>query len=141
MKMRCCAMILVGLSVALPAAAYAQGEGVGSSQFSIGIVGYVPAICRASVDSTIAAPVAGTVQLGTLHEFCNSPNGYRVYADYSASLAGGAVTVDGVAVPLNGGGSTLVSQSAGAAIENHAVTLELPEGVKDGTVSFRIEAQ
>ena len=72
-------------------------------------------------------------------EFCNSPNGYRVVADYSASLAGASLLVDGTAVPLADGGSIVVSQSDSAAIADHSLALQLPEGGQTGNISFRIE--
>lgn len=141
MNLRRFALVVAGLAAAVPAMAVTPGVAVGSSQFSIGIVGYVPVICRANVDTTLVAPLQGTVQLGTLREFCNNPNGYRVYADYSASLANATILVDGKPVLLHSGGSTIVSQSSAAAIDSHALALEVPAGVTDGTLTFRIEAQ
>lgn len=127
-------------ATALPASGLAPSVDVGSAQFSIGIVGYVPVICRAHVDASAVAPVAGTTSLGLLKEFCNSPSGYRVVADYSPQLAQAKLIVDGVPVPLHkGGGSTVVSQSNSAAIASHSLALELPKGGQTGTISFRIE--
>lgn len=139
MNLRRCALVLAGLSAAVPAAAFAPGLGVGSSQFTIGVVGYVPVICRASVDAAMVNPTPGTVQLGMLQEFCNSPNGYKVHADYSASLANAKILVDGTEVALEASGTTVVSGSSQAAIQSHSVALELPDGVQDGSISFRIE--
>ena len=45
---------------ALPAGAFAPAVNVGGAQFSIGVIGYVPVICRANVDASSVAPVAGT---------------------------------------------------------------------------------
>lgn len=139
MNVRRYALILAGLSAAMPAAAFAPGVGVGSSQFSIGVVGYVPVICRANVEATVVAPTQGTVQLGMLREFCNSPNGYRVHADYSASLAKAKILVDGTPVPLQKDGTTVVTQSSRAAIDSHSLALDLPKDVSTGSISFRIE--
>ena len=124
---------------ALPAGAFAPSVNVGGAQFTIGVVGYVPVICRANVDANSIVPVAGTTSLGMLKEFCNSPNGYRVVADYSASLAGASLLVDGTAVPLVEGGSIVVSQSDSAAIADHSLALQLPEQGQTGNISFRIE--
>ncbi|MFM2301400.1 MAG: hypothetical protein RLZZ84_1136 [Pseudomonadota bacterium] len=140
MNVRRLALVVAGLFAAVPAVAVTPGVAVGSSQYSIGVVGYVPVICRANVDATVVAPMQGMVQLGTLHEFCNSPNGYRIYAEYSASLANANILIDGKAVQLQPGGSTMISQSSSAAIDNHALALAVPEGVTDGTISFRIQA-
>ena len=124
---------------ALPAGAFAPSVDVGGAQFSIGIVGYVPVICRANVDASAVAPVAGTTSLGLLKEFCNSPSGYRVVADYSPQLASARLIVDGVPVALSAEGSTVVSQSDSAAIADHTLALELPQDGQTGTISFRIE--
>ena len=124
---------------ALPAGAFAPSVNVGGAQFMIGLVGYVPVICRANVDASAVAPVAGTTSLGMLKEFCNSPSGYRVVADYSPELASAALVVDGVPVALSAEGSTVVSQSDSAKIADHSLALELPKDGQTGTISFRIE--
>ena len=126
-------------ATALPASGFAPSVDVGSAQFSIGIVGYVPVICRAKVDASAVVPVAGTTSLGLLKEFCNSPSGYRVVADYSPQLAQAKLIVDGVPVALTAEGSTVVSQSDSAAIADHMLALELPQDGQTGTISFRIE--
>ena len=126
-------------ATALPATAFTPSVDVGGAQFSIGIIGYVPVICRANVDATAIAPVTGTTSLGLLKEFCNSPSGYRVVADYSAALAEARLIVDGVPVPLGAAGMTVVSESNGPAIADHTLALELPQGGQTGTISFRIE--
>ena len=126
-------------ATALPASGFAPSVDVGSAQFSIGIVGYVPVICRAKVDASAVVPVAGTTSLGLLKEFCNSPSGYRVVADYSPQLAQAKLIVDGVPVALTAEGSTVVSQSDSAAIADHTLALELPQDGQTGTISFRIE--
>lgn len=127
------------LAVAAPVAAFTPGIDAGASRYTIGISGFVPVICRASVNAGVVAPEAGRMQLGQLSEFCNSPNGYRVHADYSASLAKAKLYVDGKPVPLKNDGSTMVSQSSRAAIDSHALELELPKGTQAGSISFRIE--
>lgn len=131
--------MLALLATTMPAQAIAPGIGVDSGQFTIGISGFVPVICRASVEVSMAAPDNGMVQLGSLKEFCNSPNGYRVHADFSASLNAARLVVDGEDVSLDQGGSVVVSESDRAAIDTHDLTLVLPEGTQTGSLSFRIE--
>jgi hypothetical protein len=126
-------------ATALPASGFAPSVDVGGTQFTIGIVGYVPVICRANVDASAIAPVAGTTSLGLLKEFCNSPSGYRVIADYSPTLAQARLIVDGIPVQLAAEGTTVVSQSDSAAIADHTLALELPQDGQTGTISFRIE--
>lgn len=126
-------------AVTAPVAATMPGVDVASGRFSIGISGFVPVICRANVDAQLVSPVGGNGSLGSLREFCNSPNGYRVVAQYSPSLATGALVVDGQAIALTEAGEVVVSASETAAITNRTLALELPEGVSDGALSFRIE--
>lgn len=133
------AVAAAALTIIAPAAAFSPGVEFGGSQFTLGISGFVPVVCRARLETGIIAPQAGTVNLGTLSEFCNSPNGYRVHADYSAELAAGKLIVDGSALPLQSEGSSVVTQSDRAAIDSHDLQLELPEGIQTGQISFRIE--
>ena len=128
------------LAATLPAQGSTPGVAVGSGQYSIGISGIVPVICRASVDATIISPSVGEVSLGALNEFCNSPGGYEVYADYSPAFAGASLVVDGARVPLSQSGTTRVSGSSNAAINARSLALDLPEGVSGGNISFRIVA-
>jgi hypothetical protein len=140
MTYRLVAASVAGLiALTAPASAIAPGVGLASGQFTIGISGFVPVICRASVDATVVAPTPGTVQLGSLREFCNSPNGYRVHADYSPSLAQAKLLVDGRPQPLQRDGTSVISQSNRAAIDSHNLSLDLPKGVSGGSISFRIE--
>ncbi|WP_229658571.1 hypothetical protein [Tsuneonella deserti] len=96
-------------------------------------------ICHARVTSNIVAAEPGTASLGQLNEFCNSPRGYRVHADYSASLAKARLIVDGTEVTLSQDGTTVISQSDRPAVDSHSLAVALPEGVEGGSLSFRIE--
>jgi hypothetical protein len=135
-----CAGILI--ASALPANAFVPGVNIARSDTTIAITGVVPVICHARVDASSVVGTPGTVSLGQLKEFCNSPHGYRVYADYSSSLAHAKLLVDGVPVPLQKDGSTLVSHSAKAAIDTRELALDLPKkgpATVSGSLSFRIE--
>lgn len=139
MNTRLVAASVAGLiALTAPVAAVAPSVNL-SSQFAIELVGYVPVVCRASVGASIVPVTPGTASLGALNEFCNSPNGYRVHADYSPSLAKARLLVDGKPVPLGKDGTALVTQSNRAAIDSHDIALELPKGVEGGQLSFRIE--
>ncbi len=140
MKLIKLGLVAAGLCATIaPASGFQPSVAVGSNQFTIGVVGYVPVICRANVEASLVAPVAGTVSLGTLKEFCNSPAGYRVIADYSPALEDAKLLVDGKKIPLGKGGSVIVSDSKQAAIASHAVELQLPKDGQTGSLSFRIE--
>lgn len=140
MKLNRIALAIAGISATIvPAGAFAPSVEVGAAQFNIGVVGYVPVICRANVEATSIAPVAGTTSLGMLKEFCNSPSGYRVIANYSPALAQAKLIVDGKPVPLHKDGETVISQSNGAAIADHSLAIELPRDGQVGNLSIRIE--
>jgi hypothetical protein len=127
------------VALAAPATAYAPAVSIAASQFTVDIVGFVPVICRATVDATAVSPGEGTVQLGSLQEFCNSPNGYVVHADYSPALSQAKLLVDGQEVGLRKAGSSVISRSNRAAIRKQPIAIKLPKGVNGGSISFRIE--
>lgn len=122
----------------IPAVAVAPAVDM-SSSYTIGIRGFVPVICRVSLDAATAATQPGVQRLGALKEFCNSPNGYRVQANYSANLAQAKLLIDGVPVPLQKDGSVVVSRSNSAAIATHTVELDLGKAVSGGSISFQIQ--
>ncbi|MGN6357470.1 MAG: hypothetical protein ACTHLU_08330 [Novosphingobium sp.] len=123
---------------AMPATALAPAVEM-SSGYTIGIRGFVPVICRASLDATTAATQPGVQRLGSLREFCNSPNGYRVQANYSANLAQAKLLIDGKSVPLQKDGTVVVSQSNRAGIVSRTVELDLGKAVSGGSISFQIQ--
>lgn len=126
-------------TLSAPAIGNVPNVEIASSTFTLGISGYVPVICRASVGASMVAPEQGQVSLGALKEFCNSPNGYAIHADYSPSLASAKMIVDGREISLDAGGTTQIVQSTHAAIATRDIVLDLPDGVEDGTISFRID--
>jgi hypothetical protein len=130
------------LLVAGNATAVSPNVDLNSGQYSIGITGFVPVICRASVGAT-STPVAGAnINLGGLNEFCNSPNGYEVYADYSPALSTASLMVDGQKINLSKDGSTRISHSNRAAIANRSIELDLSKtNNASGNIAFRIVAK
>ncbi|WP_423603653.1 hypothetical protein [Sphingomonas sp. MS122] len=124
--------------VAVNASAINPALDVASGRYTLGITGFVPVICRASVDATSVPVAAGEVSLGTLSEFCNSPNGYEIYADHSDALAKGSLIIGGQKVQLSQQGSTRIRKTNRAGIANNGVTLEVPKGVTSAQISFRI---
>lgn len=123
-------------SLALSAQASADAGGV--VQATIGISGFVPVICRTSVSAELVTPASGTVSLGTMQEFCNNASGYQVVASYSPELASASLVVDGQAIALEQGGSTVILQSDRAAIASQQLSLQVPAGVSGGSLSFSI---
>ena len=122
------------------ATAAAPGVPAQSVGYTIDIVGFVPVICRATIDATIVPGAAGETNLGELNEFCNSPNGYQVFVQSSPELANATLVVDGNSVALSGNGPTLVAASNGPAIESRSLSLNLPEGGVSGSLSVQIVA-
>ncbi len=127
------------LALSAPATGALSGIDAQSGDVRIGISGFVPVICRTSIDGTQSQPVDGRVSLGSMREFCNSPGGYAIHADYSPNLAKGALVVDGVAIPLDKSGSVRIVQTAQAGIALRSLDLEVPGQAKGGSISFRIQ--
>ncbi len=132
------AVAVLSSFAALNASAVTPALNVGSGRYVLSITGFVPVICRASVEATTVPAAAGEVSLGTLNEFCNSANGYEIYAEHSAALAGGSIVVAGQRIRLSDTGSTRIRMSDRAAIQSNGVSLDVPEGVTSAQIAFRI---
>ena len=129
---------VVMATVMIGGAANAQ-DGSSLASYSIGITGYVPVTCRATLQATVIPSQPGATSLGNLQEFCNNPNGYQIFVDSSPELANATLVIGGREVELSGTGSTLVSASSGPAITSTDVVLEHSGGAS-GSLSFRIVA-
>lgn len=129
---------LVMATVMIGGAANAQ-DGSSLASYSIGITGFVPVTCRATLQANVVPTNRGAVPLGHLQEFCNSPNGYQIFVDSSPELANATLVVGGRKVSLSGSGSTLIAASTGPAITSRNVVLQHAGGAS-GTLSFRIVA-
>ena len=91
-------LVLAAACVALPCAA----------QTALQLTGTAPLVCHAD----LAGPSAGA-NLGQVAAFCNDPAGVDVYLDYPTSLAGGTLSIDGVATALSASGTTRIAHSDG----------------------------
>src|SRR4029079_16643184 len=60
-------VVAPALAIIAPAGAAAPGVDA-SVQLSIGVVGFVPVVCRASLETNAVAPRVGTANLGKLNE-------------------------------------------------------------------------
>ena len=107
--------------------------------YTFKIEGFVPVICRATIDGSHVVPSEGVVHLGTMNEFCNNGSGYQVWATHSASLAGSTMSVDGLEVQLSPSGETLLSQSSSAAVAQRQLVLNLADGTSSGSLSVRVQ--
>lgn len=137
-------IVAVGLLTiaALPALAADGSLNVGRSDTTIRITGFVPVICHARVTASMVNATPGTVALGELNEFCNNAAGYRVYADYSPSMANMKLVVAGREVELGESGTVLVSTANHANIDSKSLSLQVGESPQQvgNFISFRIEA-
>jgi hypothetical protein len=125
---------------ALLAGAPAAFAGPSSDGYRLTVSGYVPVVCHANLDNAVASSSGNQVDLGTLHEFCNSANGYQVTVDHSPELAGATLMIDGNAVRLSDTGSTVISGAAQPGIAAHKVALVTQNGPANGSLSIRVTA-
>ncbi|HZV84128.1 MAG TPA: hypothetical protein VFF48_03995 [Brevundimonas sp.] len=121
------------------AATSGQPLSASGAGYTFRIQGFVPVICRATVQGATYAPQAGRIDLGTLDEFCNSPTGYQVWAEHSTSLADAKLVVDGREVSLSRSGKTLISHSGRAATHKRPLALELADRGATGSLSIRVK--
>lgn len=114
-----------------------------SSSTQIRISAFVPVICHVNIDTNVSAPDAdGMAVLGTAHEFCNAPLGYRVVAQHAAGLEGAALISNGERIPLSPSGETVISDISHANIRNVALAADLGnEPTRFRSLSIRIEAR
>ena len=128
-------------AVAATATLVGNANAMEPASFELRLRGYVPVICRASVEATSASIQRGVVDLGALNEFCNSANGYEVWVDYSPQLSGAILMVDGRAVRLAGAQSSVkISGSSHAAMQSRQLALHLQGRRPEGSISFRVVA-
>ena len=132
----------LAVSIAFGGAAFAGGQGPVSGQdtFTLQIRGYAPVICRASITAAPVGVQPGQAPLGRLYEFCNDPNGYQVWIDYSPQLANAYLLIDGNPVNLSSSGSTLITDSSQPSMEAHDLALNLPTNGVQGPLTIRVVA-
>lgn len=130
---------MLAASTAAPAIGVAPGSVAQPGQARFEIRGFVPVICKTQLSTNFASVTDGVQDLGNLREFCNSPRGYDVYADFSKELTHAKLLVDGKPVPLGSQGTVIVSRSNRAAIDARDIQLDLGKKAAPGTISFRIE--
>lgn len=127
------------LALSAPAVGARPGLDAGTGDVQIGISGYVPVICRTTVEGGQFTVRDGQVSLGSMREFCNNPSGYAIHADFSSNLATGALVVGGKRIPLDASGSVQIVKSDQAGITTRPIDLELPKDAQSGSISFRIQ--
>ena len=136
-------MFRMSWAAAIAASALASSAAWGAApgdqaSYYLQLGGYVAVTCRAQLSATQAPAQAGQVPLGQMDEFCNNASGYEVWVDYSPSLAGDTIEVDGKSFVLDASGSTRIDASSAPAIASKTVALDVPTGGVSGTVSIRV---
>ncbi|MFI4933459.1 MAG: hypothetical protein ACHP7N_02465 [Caulobacterales bacterium] len=137
MKKALAAAALASL-MTLGAPSMASAVSPGGAGYSLAISGFVPVICRAQLDSAPIPSQAGVVPLGQMQELCNNANGYEVWVDYSPTLAGDTLVVDGQQIALTASGSTRIVASSGPNIATRSLALDIPANGVSGSVSIRV---
>jgi hypothetical protein len=118
----------LALSLAASAPAFAET--------GIGLGGQAQLVCSAGMAGGASAASGAAVDLGQLTEFCNDPDGFDVWIDYPASLAGAVLVVDGRSLPLTSAGTVRVSHATQAA--QASVTLALDGAPSSGPTSLTV---
>lgn len=140
------AMLLLLASSPVSFQFYSHGHGqirslsLNAGTYQISIKGFVPIVCRVSVDNDVKMTGDTIVNLGQMNEFCNNGNGYRIFVDHASDASGAALIIDGRRVELSPQGSTAIYQSDGPARRSHQISLDVTG--HDGPVGglwFRIQ--
>lgn len=139
-------LLMALLPVAFQPVATSQSQenrvAINSGTYQVLIHGYVPTICRVSVESQFSG-FSGSKNnisdLGKMSEFCNSENGYIIYVDHTPKLTGAIIKIDGRNFILETNGSTAILQSSRPARNSHTLSLDLSNVPNaTGSLWFRI---
>lgn len=101
------AMLLLLASSPVSFQFYSHGHGqirslsLNSGTYQISIRGFVPVVCRVSIDNNVKMTGDSIVNLGQMNEFCNNGNGYRIFVDHASNASGAALIIDGRRVELS----------------------------------------
>jgi hypothetical protein len=114
---------------ALAAAALVGAAPTSAAPTTIYLRAFVPIYCNVEL-----LPVAGEagheglINLGTSHELCNSPHGYRIILEHPANMVEAAVISDATRIPLSKSGETVVWDSDHPGLESRQLALDLGHG-------------
>ena len=140
------AMLLLLASSPVSFQFYSHGHGqirslsLNSGTYQISMKGFVPIVCRVSIDDSVKATGDNIIDLGQMNEFCNNANGYRIFVDHASDASGAALIIDGQRVELSAQGSTVIYQSNTAAKRSHRISLDVTQHKGPiGSLWFRIQ--
>jgi len=104
---------------------------------------YVPIYCNVDlVPAATASGAHGLINLGTSHELCNAPHGYRIILEHPANMVDAAIISDAIRIPLSQSGETVVWNSDQPGLELRQLALDL--GKESGSINrlgLRIEVK
>jgi hypothetical protein len=113
----------------------------GSASQSISIQGEVPLVCRVSLSGGSAQfNEQGLASLGSTSEFCNSGNGYQVFARAEGVSPGASIIVDGTRFPLQAGQEFLMASSSTPNNTSRNIVFDAGDTDGGGRLSLRISA-
>lgn len=109
---------------------------------TISVRAEVPLNCRVSLDGgTGDFNASGVAKLGSTNEFCNSAQGYRIFARADGAAAGASIIVDGRSYALtSGGGEFQIVASQGPAMTSRVINYDAGSSDGGGRLTLRIEA-
>lgn len=114
---------------ALAAAAFLWTAPTAAAPTTIYLRAFVPIYCNVELlPSDSPAGHEGVIALGTSHELCNSPHGYRIILEHPANLVDAAVISDTTRIPLSQSGETVVWNSDQPGLESRQLALDLGHG-------------
>ena|SRR6218665_339667 len=114
---------------AMVAAALLSAAPTAAAPTTIYLRAFVPIYCNVELDPAPGAALQdGVINLGTSHELCNSPNGYRIILEHPANMADAAVISDATRIPLSQSGETVLWSSNQPGLEMRQLALDLGHG-------------
>lgn len=115
---------------------------MGDASQSVKMNAIVLLVCNVGFDAGNASyDESGVAELGTTREFCNSGNGYKVYARTSGTDAGASLVVGSSRYEINNGTEILIADISGPARTSRPIYLDAGDGNGGGSLSLRIEAK
>jgi hypothetical protein len=101
----------------------------------------VPLSCRVSLQGGNGEfNGAGVAVLGSTNEFCNSANGYQIFARAEGNVDGARIIVDGRTYALASGAEFAVVNSSGPAVTSRSIGYDAGDTDGGGRLTLRILA-
>ncbi|MBN8649426.1 MAG: hypothetical protein J0L55_15840 [Caulobacterales bacterium] len=115
---------------------------MGNSSQAITMNAIVPLVCNVGFEAGNAQyNDSGVAELGATREFCNSGNGYKVYARTTGTDSGASLVVGSSRYEITNGSEILIADLSGPAKTSRQIYLDAGEGNGGGSLSLRIEAK